>query len=264
MPKKLGTDLSLLTKDFLFQAYCVEKRTILSIARQVGCRNGVVVEALSQHGLGKRPTKEWMIEHYLERQESVDNIAVLLGCTESNVRYYLRNFGIPIRYKPRGRIQISILNDRDWLYDKYITQQLSTVEIADEIGCAVSSVLNALKRFDIPLRESGMPSKGKPSRKPYTARFSFSHRKRRLIHKRDNHQCCWCGSSGNLDIHHIIPRRAGGTNDLNNGITLCETCHFKTYGKEEELVPFFQNLLANPGAAHLVVTPLQLRLFGLD
>jgi len=131
-----------------------------------------------------------------------------------------------------------------------------------ELECGGSSVQQALKRLGIPMRNGGSPSKGNPSRKPYTARRAFSQRKRRLIRKRDKHQRCWCGSKGPLDIHHIVPCHKGGTNDFNNGITLCEPCHYKTYGKEEELIPFFQNLLANPGAARLVSTPLQLRLFG--
>src|SRR5256885_10869143 len=130
---------TILTKDFLFQAYCVEGRHILSIARQVGCRNDTVVNALKQHGLNKwRPNKEWMIEHYVEQQETIDEITEFLGCTEQNVRAYLRSFDIPIRYKSRGSIRLAILHDRDWLYNKYVVQQLSTVEIADELECARS------------------------------------------------------------------------------------------------------------------------------
>jgi len=250
---------TILTKDFLFQAYCVEGRDIIYIARQVGCRNDTVVNALKQHGLNKwRPNKEWMIEHYVEQQETVDEIAEFLGCTEQNVRAYLRSFDIPIRYKSRGSIRLAILHDRDWLYNKYVVQQLSTVEIADELECAGSSVQQAMKRHSIPMRKGGTSG---PPRKRYTARRAFSQRKRRLIHKRDNHQCCWCGSRDNLDIHHIVPCRKRGTNNLDNGITLCEPCHLKTFGKEEELIPFFQNLLANPGAARLVSTPLQMKMF---
>lgn len=52
--------------------------------------------------------------------------------------------------------------------------------------------------------------------------------------ERDNHVCRFCGVSddqhreehGNgLDVHHIIPRRVGGSNVLRNLISVCRSCH---------------------------------------
>ena len=38
--------------------------------------------------------------------------------------------------------------------------------------------------------------------------------------------CCYvCKSQKKLDIHHIIPRKEGGTNDLTNLVLLCRKCH---------------------------------------
>jgi 5-methylcytosine-specific restriction endonuclease McrA len=51
---------------------------------------------------------------------------------------------------------------------------------------------------------------------------------REFILKRDNMICQNCGKKKrktNLEVHHIIPRSKGGTNDINNCVTLCKYCH---------------------------------------
>jgi len=46
--------------------------------------------------------------------------------------------------------------------------------------------------------------------------------------KRDNEQCQFCNSKNNLEVHHILPVRDGGTNNIGNLITLCRVCHMRT------------------------------------
>ncbi|HZU01531.1 MAG TPA: HNH endonuclease signature motif containing protein [Ktedonobacteraceae bacterium] len=253
-------DPSILTREFLYNAYRVEGRTVLQIARSVKCRNGTVIRLLQEYGLSQNVTKEWLIEHYVTLQETTDDMAVQLGCSEGNVRAYLRKFKIPI--KKRGKINIPQLSNRTWLYEQYVTLGFSTCKIADDLNVAVSSVQSALNRLNIPLRPVGTMS---PTGKKHSYRRNFSHRKRRLIYQRDNHTCQWpgCGSTSNLDVHHIIAARKLGNTDLDNGITLCEHCHVKTYGREEEFAPLFQTIISlkKSGAAHLVSTPIQLRMF---
>ena len=51
---------------------------------------------------------------------------------------------------------------------------------------------------------------------------------RAVVLARDAHQCRACGekcSRGEADVHHLIPRAAGGGNDPANLITLCDGCH---------------------------------------
>jgi hypothetical protein len=47
---------------------------------------------------------------------------------------------------------------------------------------------------------------------------------------RDGNQCQICGDFPGcphtvLQVHHIVPRECGGTDDLKNLITLCDGCH---------------------------------------
>lgn len=48
---------------------------------------------------------------------------------------------------------------------------------------------------------------------------------RRLVLKRDNRRCRICGKRNSTQVHHIVPRRKGGTEKLSNLATLCGRCH---------------------------------------
>jgi len=42
---------------------------------------------------------------------------------------------------------------------------------------------------------------------------------------RDKYLCQRCGTGKNLTIHHIVPIKDGGKNEMRNLITLCLSCH---------------------------------------
>lgn len=48
---------------------------------------------------------------------------------------------------------------------------------------------------------------------------------RQKVLQRDNRICQVCGKEHSGQVHHILPRSQGGTNDLANLITLCGKCH---------------------------------------
>jgi ATP-dependent DNA helicase RecQ len=51
---------------------------------------------------------------------------------------------------------------------------------------------------------------------------------RQLVLQRDDFCCVSCGEqlrSAEADIHHLLPRSMGGTDELSNLITLCDGCH---------------------------------------
>ena len=57
--------------------------------------------------------------------------------------------------------------------------------------------------------------------------YGFASRKEAIRH-RDNYTCQICKAKGKnvaLDVHHIIFRSQGGTDDENNLVTLCKKCH---------------------------------------
>ncbi len=70
-----------------------------------------------------------------------------------------------------------------------------------------------------------MPKK-KPNNEP-KGDFSPEQRERLLLWCARH--CCLCGEACDvlIDVHHIVPRADGGTNDDDNAIPLCFDCHGK-------------------------------------
>lgn len=65
---------------------------------------------------------------------------------------------------------------------------------------------------------------------------------------RDNFTCqnSECGKRGcTLNAHHIVTIKTDKTKafDINNGITLCVPCHYKTYGKEEQFEEKYNSIV---------------------
>ena len=58
-------------------------------------------------------------------------------------------------------------------------------------------------------------------------RASIPPARRRAVLARDGHRCTTkgCNSKYFLEVHHIVPRSRGGTNDETNLIALCSSCH---------------------------------------
>lgn len=75
-------------------------------------------------------------------------------------------------------------------------------------------------------------NKGKKTRKS-TKRGSLIQREWSLkIKDRDGNKCTKCGTQNGLHAHHIIPwkEKEELRFDVNNGITLCRSCHAKLEG----------------------------------
>ena len=50
---------------------------------------------------------------------------------------------------------------------------------------------------------------------------------------RDGFRCRRCHAAGKLEAHHRVPIALGGAPlDIDNGITLCRTCHFASTAKQ--------------------------------
>lgn len=47
--------------------------------------------------------------------------------------------------------------------------------------------------------------------------------------ERYNHRCASCGSTDDLEIHHIVPIAVGGSNNLFNLAALCHSCHMAAH-----------------------------------
>lgn len=102
--------------------------------------------------------EQWLEEKYIKERLSGDKIAKRLGCTPRSVLMSLRHFRISVRNKQeaaknRGHIFFPLLNDKIWLYQKYVKEELSTGDMASLIGCNPKTVYDVLVGFGIPMRK---------------------------------------------------------------------------------------------------------------
>ena len=54
--------------------------------------------------------------------------------------------------------------------------------------------------------------------------MAFSERDKNIVKKKSAFRCCRCQQIG-VEIHHIIPEKEGGKDDIDNAAPLCAKCH---------------------------------------
>ena len=84
--------------------------------------------------------------------------------------------------------------------------------------------------------------------RPYKWEYQKSNRLDENIRKavilRDGDKCMECGrKDGKKEVHHITPRRLGGSNTLGDLVTLCPNCHQLTEGREMDFAEHFYGLI---------------------
>jgi 5-methylcytosine-specific restriction endonuclease McrA len=80
-----------------------------------------------------------------------------------------------------------------------------------------------------------------------------THKER--VFNRDGRTCRYCGSDEEpLHIDHIIPRKRGGTHDLDNLQVLCKACNLAKSSKEEGV---FLAQVATPPVFSSRISPMQ-------
>ena len=91
----------------------------------------------------------------------------------------------------------------------------------------VSKIVLEVSQFDTALMKNPALINEMVKRWGYQKGFDYEYSSRReaVLH-RDNYTCQCCGKKHvRLEVHHIVFRSMGGTDDERNLITLCEKCH---------------------------------------
>ena len=91
----------------------------------------------------------------------------------------------------------------------------------------ISKIVLEVSQFDTHLMKNPSLISKKVRHWGYQKGFDYGWSSRReAILNRDSYTCQICGKKHTrLEVHHIIFRSQGGTDDENNLITLCEDCH---------------------------------------
>ena len=107
-----------------------------------------------------------------------------------------------------------------------VQAHIDEIEFCKKI-LSVSKIVLEVSQFDAHLMKNSSLISEKVKHWGYQKGFNyeFSSRRAAVLH-RDSYTCQICGKThARLEVHHIIFRSHGGTDDENNLITLCEECH---------------------------------------
>lgn len=107
-----------------------------------------------------------------------------------------------------------------------VQSHIDEIEFCKKI-LPISKIVLEVSQFDTALMKNPALINEKVKRWGYQKGFNYEYSSRReaVLH-RDNYTCQCCGKKHvKLEVHHIIFRSMGGTDDEKNLITLCEKCH---------------------------------------
>lgn len=266
-----------ISKEFLIKHYTEEKLSTKQIASIVGCSTRTISARVREYGIEIRPelkiynkrfpiTKEFLVEHYVDKKMSCIQISELTGCSKPNILKKMKKFGIERRSVSESTsIRMSKPASRENLRQKRLGTKASDETkkkmsesgkgrvFSEEHKSKISSsnmgrIVSDETRLKKSLAQRGELSsnwKGgiTPFRQSLRALFEYTQW-RTAVFKRDNFTCQWCKSKKNLCVDHIKPFSAilNENNietkeqaiackelwDTNNGRTLCHECHKKT------------------------------------
>ena len=146
-------------------------------------------------------------------------------------RYRQARFNNRSSSKRKGRIAPSILQKRQATL-RVINQLNKWINITDywleDVSIDIRALTDGYKSYGWQYQKSN----------------KLDENIRKAVILRDGCKCMECGKSNcKLEVHHIKPRRLNGSNTLSNLITLCEICHQKTEGKEEQYMKHYFDIL---------------------
>lgn len=106
-------------------------------------------------------TKEKLYEMYIQQQMPISDMSKIFNMPYNSLRNYMVRMGIVLRNAKeahaiaiaKGRIKgVQLLLTESELRNLYLEQQKSMIEIAEQIGCPISSIQRAFKKWQIPAR----------------------------------------------------------------------------------------------------------------
>lgn len=217
-------------KEILFELYCTDKKTIEKISEELNVDRRVILRNLKENGIELREnrkekiSKELLIDLYINKKLSMREIAKILGVADTFVRYSLYEHDIPRRnkswkssYTKTGEIVFCEICKKEIYRKRYTLKKYSVFFCSWKCEKEYQSITRSISELGESWR-----------------RKSHYRKWRRDVLKRDNYSCKLCCSKNKLVSHHILEAKEFPEKryDLNNGITLCKTCHIKVHKED--------------------------------
>lgn len=195
--------------------YGVSAKTIMQWIRAAGIAPRSFVEATPN----KRPAEGVIQEMYVGRQMSYSAIAAELGLSVRSVARYVKERGIEPRSRSKG---ISLaMKGRTW----------TEAQRASQLETRQSSEYRARMAERFKGEKSPLWRGGKMDGETLRMQGHEWRQRRLECYERDNWTCQDCGvhctskDKQRIQAHHLVSRRLGGGDGLDNLVTLCASCH---------------------------------------
>jgi hypothetical protein len=246
-----------LTREFLYQKYINEKKSVKEIAADTGNPSTTIKSKLRRFGIRKKHFKlgnevydnrDWLYEEYIIKQKGYTVIATELGVSYTTILDRILFFGWDLRghkeidkgaprrgkkHTPISIEKIKLTRQKNRVYfdcfqcGKPTERVLSGFSKADKRFCTY----DCYKAFLKDNRVETVDITDSASYKEW----------RKMVYTRDEFRCKMPGCNSNsrdIAAHHIYPKKQFPEKQflLSNGITLCRKCHEKTYGKENNFI----------------------------
>jgi len=178
------------------------------------------------------PPKKVLIRMYTDEHMTQEQIGEEFGVTQSSVHIWFRNYNIQAR-GPSGTLADPIPPKYDLL--NCINNGLNQYQLAKKYNVCDGTIFKWCKKLDIP----GMVNN-------FRCTTPQHMEWRDAVFERDDYTCQECGGFGDvLHAHHIRPYRDYPELelDIDNGITLCERCHYATRGCEHLYLVKYEDIV---------------------
>jgi hypothetical protein len=104
-------------------------------------------------------SREYLWQHYVVSRKSTRQIEKETGYDHKTIARWLTSCDIPLRSAAESNTKFEF--DKNLLYDLYIIQRKTLLQIADFLMCSEPTIRRKLVAYDIPIRSSGEALKGK-------------------------------------------------------------------------------------------------------
>ena len=144
------------------------------------------------------------------------------SCRRQEKRYRPKRFLNRANSKRKERVASSIKQKRE-----------STLRVVNNLAKYIR--MDGFVAEDVKIDIRAITEGFKPYRWQYQKSNRLDENIRKAVIMRDNNTCVLCGRTDcEIENHHILSRRDGGADSVNNLCCLCKLCHRKVTGHEKE------------------------------
>lgn len=257
-----------LTREVLYQKYIIEQQTASQIASDYGVSKAAIKGRLRRLGIRKTPlkfgnkifdNKDWLYNQYIINKKGYTVIADELGVSYTTILERILYFGWDVR----GHKDIDKGEPRRGKrHSKHSLLKIKQSRIKKRISLNCHNCMKKMERVYSAYTRSKKNFCNSDCYKEYliknrveTINITDSAKYkdwRKKVYKRDGYRCKMpnCNSdTRDIAAHHIYPKKNYPKMqfEVNNGITLCRSCHETTYGREEQYIDALVRVIQKMG-----------------